>query len=141
MSTPPVEPDAAAGGDRPVPSPAPRGAPRPDATDPAGRHPPSRSADPGQGSYGGWTGEGGPGAPRQPGPKGRDDADLAAALRERLEGFGDTDLSGVDVRVEDGRVTLSGRVADVAASERIELRTAEVLGVTGVDNRLTAGGA
>lgn len=141
MSTPPVDPAQAAGTSTEPPYGPAQGAPHPDSSDPAARHPPSRSADPGQGSYGGWTGEGGPGRPAQPSPKARDDDDLADALRERLEGFGDTDLSRVRIRVDDGRVSLDGQVADAGAAERIVARTVETLGVTGVDNRLQAGPA
>jgi hypothetical protein len=129
MSSPPVDPSIAAGG-----------GPHPDSTDPQGRHPPSRSADPGQSSAGGFGGEGGPGDP-QPQPKGRDDDQLGDALRERLRGFGDIDVSGVQVTVDDGRVTLSGQVADGAARSMIEARVAEVLGVTAVDNRLGTNGS
>lgn len=68
MSTPPVDPSVAAGGGT-----------RPDATDPAGRLPPSRSDDPGRGSYGGFRGQE-PSA--QPQPKGRDDDEHARAMVE-----------------------------------------------------------
>jgi osmotically-inducible protein OsmY len=126
MSTPPVDPAVAAGG------------PRPDSTDPEARNPPSRSADPGQGSYGGYRGED---TSAQPQPKGRDDDRLADALRERLRGFGDVDVGAVRIAVDDGRVTLSGEVADADARATVEARVAEVLGVSAVDNRLgTRGG-
>jgi hypothetical protein len=146
MSTPPVDPSVARGGDaRPSPgtgreapgrAPATPGA-HPDSTDPAGRHPPSRSADPGQGSRGGWRGDDPSG---QPTPKARDDDELAAALRDRLRGFADLDVSGVRIAVADGLATLDGHVADEAARAAVEHRVAEVLGVTAVDNRLVAGG-
>jgi hypothetical protein len=129
MSSPPVDPSVAAGG-----------GPPPDSTDPQGRRPPSRSADPGQSSAGGFRDEGGPGDP-QPQPKGRDDDQLEAALSERLRGFGDIDVSDVQVAVDDGRVTLTGRVADGAARSMIESRVAEVLGVTAVDNRIGTRGS
>jgi hypothetical protein len=161
MSTPPVDPSVAAGGARPdlsegepgpglsggpgAPpsgSPAPgstaQGGPRPDSTDPEARQPPSRSADPGQSSYGGYYGED---TGAQPQPKGRDDDQLADALRERLRGFGDMDVDRVRIDVDDGRVTLSGDVEDDAARRMVEARVAEVLGVTGVENRLGTGRA
>jgi hypothetical protein len=137
MSSPPVDPSVARGGaSRPADAPSPAHSTRPDSTDPEGRHPPSRSADPGQGSYGGWQGED---TSRQPQPKGRDDDDLAEALRERLRGFGDMDVGRVRIDVEDGRVTLSGEVADDATRRTVEARVAEVLGVLGVENRLGTG--
>ncbi|RPH43139.1 MAG: BON domain-containing protein [Burkholderiales bacterium] len=113
------------------------GGPRPDSTDPLARQPPSRSADPGQSSYGGYRGED---TSAQPQPKGRDDSDLADALQERLHGFGDLDLSSIRIAVDDGRVTLDGEVTDPAARERVETRVAEVLGVSAVDNRLVVRG-
>lgn len=128
MNSPPVDPSRAAGSS-PVSS---------SAGSPAGqddRHPPSRSADPGQSSYGGFRGED-PAA--QPHPPVRDDDELADALRERLEGFADVDASAVRIGVEHGRVTLSGEVADDAACRAVEARVAEVLGVAGVENRLRA---
>jgi hypothetical protein len=130
MSSPPVDPSVASGG-----------GPHPDSTDPQGRQPPSRSADPGQSSPGGFSGEGGPGEAPQPQPKGRDDDELARALRERLRNFGDIDVSGVQIAVDDGRVSLSGQVSDGAARAMIEARVAEVLGVVAVDNRLDTRGA
>jgi hypothetical protein len=142
MSSPPVDPSVARGGDarpspesrRDVPGAAPgSGGAHPDSTDASGRHPPSRSADPGQGSYGGWTGQD---TSAQPTPKARDDDELAAALVERLHGFADVDVSEVRIEVEDGIARLDGRVADAGARDAIEARVAEVLGVTGVDNRL-----
>ncbi|HYF60996.1 MAG TPA: BON domain-containing protein [Burkholderiaceae bacterium] len=133
-STPPVDPSVAAGGATPAqPAGTAAGGPRPDSTDDAARHPPSRSADPGQSSYGGYYGED---TAKQPQPKARDDDQLADALRERLKSFGDVDVERVRIDVEDGRVSLSGDVADDAARRMIEARVAEVLGVTGVDNRL-----
>lgn len=149
MSSPPVDPSVARGGDA-RPSPAARrdvpgtscassasssGAAHPDSTDASGRHPPSRSADPGQGSYGGWSGQD---TSRQPTPKARDDDELADALMQRLRGFADVDVSGVRIGVRDGHATIDGRVADEAARAAVEARVAEVLGVTGVDNRLVA---
>lgn len=122
MSTPPVDPSVAAGGGSP-----------PDSTDPAGRRPPSRSADPGQGSHGGFTGQD-PSA--QPQPKGRDDDELADALRVRLGTFGDIDTGAVLIDVDDGCVILRGEVVDAQARDAVEARVAEVLGVSSVDNRL-----
>lgn len=121
MSTPPVDPNVAAGGR----------APRDGDTD--DRRPPSRSADPGQGSYGGFTGED---TSAQPTPPARDDEELSAALRARLRAFGDDDVESVRIDVDAGRATLSGEVADESVRRRVEARVAEVLGVTGVDNRL-----
>lgn len=121
MHTPPVDPAIAAGGTPP------------DSTDPAGRQPPSRSADPGQGSYGGFKGEDPAG---QPHPKGRDDDELADALRIRLGAFGDIDVGAVLIDVDDGRVILRGEVIDRDARAMVEARVAEVLGVSSVDNRL-----
>ena len=132
MSTPPVDPTVARGGDAHPPG------PRPDSTDDVARRPPSRSADPGQGSRGGFRGDD---TAAQPQPKGRDDDALAAALRERLREVAGVDVSGVRIAVRDGRVALDGRVADPAARSAVEARVAEVLGVTGVDNRLDVAGA
>jgi len=135
MSQQPVDPSAA-GAHPPGPSAGAESGARPDAGDPAARHPPSRSADPGQGSAGGFRDQGDPSGRAQPLPKGRDDDALAVALRERLDWFGDLDLSGVEIRVDDGRVTLSGEVSDPDTRRRLEARVAEVLGVRSVDNRL-----
>jgi hypothetical protein len=121
MSNRSVDPSVAAGGTPP------------DSTDPQGRQPPSRSADPGQGSYGGFKGEDPAGQPR---PKGRDDDELADALRVRLGAFGDIDTGAVRIDVDDGRVILRGEVIDQEARAMVEARVAEVLGVTSVDNRL-----
>jgi osmotically-inducible protein OsmY len=76
------------------------------------------------------------GGPPPPGPKGRDDDELAAALRVHLRSFGDIDVADVAIAVDDGRTTLTGRVADARARRKVASRVAEALGVTAVENQL-----
>jgi osmotically-inducible protein OsmY len=100
----------------------------------------SRSADPGQSSYGGFRGEnpayqhegvdrGGQGG------AGRGDATLHDALCERLWRSG-IDVSEVTVAVDGGEVTLEGAVATREQRRAIEICVDGCRGVRDISNRI-----
>lgn len=94
----------------------------------------SRSADPGQSSYGGFSGEGG--ARRQPKGYVRSDASLRDSVCERLAQLAHADVSEVSVDVKDGVVTLSGTVPRRDMKHAIEDCVDSVLGVRDIENRV-----
>lgn len=112
----------------------------------------SRSADPGQSSYGGFTNEdtryqrqqlgdqsrnqGRAGRPRTM-PKGykRSDERLREDLCEQLSHSG-LDVSEVSVEVSGGKVTLEGNVENRRTKHAIEDMAADCMGVQEVDNRV-----
>jgi len=63
------------------------------------------------------------------------DQALAAKVREAL-GIGQGPAYGVEVTVDEGRVTLLGRVDSNAERKRFELTAAGVVGVRAVSNRI-----
>ncbi len=103
----------------------------------------SRSADPGQSSYGGFRNEDtryqAQQEPRQQRilPKGytRSDERLREDVCERLAHSG-LDVGDVSVSVSEGRVTLEGAVKDRASKHAIENCVDDCLGVQDIDNRI-----
>lgn len=103
----------------------------------------SRSADPGQSSYGGFMNE----DPRyqvqqeqrrrRVMPKGylRSDERLREDVCERLSHSG-LDVGEVSVTVAEGKVTLEGTVSDRASKHAIENCVDDCLGVQDIDNRI-----
>ncbi len=92
----------------------------------------SRSADPGQSSYGGFGGEAGPAQPSYV----RSDASLGDGIRDRLATL-DVDVGDVSVELSEGRASLHGTVTDEHARQAVEDCVGSVLGVRSVDNQLT----
>ncbi|HDQ72553.1 MAG TPA: BON domain-containing protein [Chloroflexi bacterium] len=66
----------------------------------------------------------------------RDDVDTLLELQDRLEEASPFDLSDVQVEVDDGVVTLTGRVRDIAVKRYVEAAAREVDGVIDVKNML-----
>ncbi len=103
----------------------------------------SRSADPGQSSYGGFANED-PGFQRQQGvykripPKGytRSDERIHEDVCERLSHSG-LDVSEVSVNVAEGKVTLEGTVKNRRVKHAIEDCADDCAGVVDIDNRIT----
>lgn len=110
-----------------------------------GEHLRSRSADPGQSSYGGFSNED-PSFQRQQGvygnkrtmPKGytRSDERVREDVCERLSHSG-LDVSEVSVSVAEGKVTLEGTVKNRRVKHAIEDCTDDCTGVVDIDNRIT----
>jgi osmotically-inducible protein OsmY len=67
-----------------------------------------------------------------------DDATLRERVRESLSGDGQVESRALEVRVERGRVTLAGRVGDVAQKARAEYIAGSLYGVQGVANAIEA---
>jgi osmotically-inducible protein OsmY len=65
-----------------------------------------------------------------------DDATLRERVRESLSGDGQVESRALEVRVERGRVTLEGRVGDVAQKARAEYIAGSLYGVQGVANAI-----
>lgn len=59
----------------------------------------------------------------------------ARAVRNRIEEQG-LSVDGLDVQVDGGTVTISGKVADQATAEKVALTAGNLDGVEAVDNRL-----
>lgn len=104
----------------------------------------SRSADPGQSSYGGFCGEdpryqhqtGGDTTDRsQRATRVRSDASLHDLLCERLWRSG-IDVSEVSLTVREGEVTLEGAIGTRADRARIEDAIDRIPGVRAVENRV-----
>lgn len=85
--------------------------------------------------------EGADGPHRGRGPKGyrRSDARILEDVSERLSDDPRLDASEIEVAVQDGEVTLSGRVEDREARRRAEDLALAVAGVRHVMNHLRAG--
>ncbi|SHH41827.1 BON domain-containing protein [Pollutimonas bauzanensis] len=105
----------------------------------------SRSADPGQSSYGGFSNEDprfqrqqGAYGPRRIQPKGytRSDERVREDICEQLSHSG-LDVSDVSVSVAEGKVTLEGTVKDRRVKHAIEDYADDCIGVKDVDNRIT----
>ncbi len=67
------------------------------------------------------------------------DAALKSALIERLDAIPSVDASDVDVRVEDGMVTLSGRVDTHQTRFQVERAAKKVAGIRGLKIRIQSG--
>jgi osmotically-inducible protein OsmY len=67
----------------------------------------------------------------------RDDADIAAAAVARLGWDSATPPDAVKVKVEDGWITLSGQVEWHFQQSRAEREVRNLMGVTGISNRIT----
>src|SRR5690554_5003394 len=101
----------------------------------------SRSADPGQSSYGGFSHQ----DPRRQRhelrdytlPKGytRSDERLREDICERLA-YSGLDVSDVEVKVDQGAVTLEGTVAHRSSKHTIEDYVDDCMGVQDIDNRI-----
>ena len=67
------------------------------------------------------------------------DAALKSAFIERLDAIPSVDASDVDVRVEDGMVTLSGRVDTQQTRFQVERAAKKVAGIRGLKIRIQSG--
>lgn len=103
----------------------------------------SRSADPGQSSYGGFKGQD-PRYQHQTSNAGdtshratrvRSDASMHDLLCERLWRSG-LDVSEVSLTVRDGEVTLEGAIGSRGDRERVEDAIEHIPGVRSVENRI-----
>ena len=65
-----------------------------------------------------------------------DDEELRDRILEEFEDYGDLDPDLVEVRVERGRVTLSGRVGTERELQQFEHVVTDVLGVRDVSNEI-----
>jgi osmotically-inducible protein OsmY len=91
-----------------------------------------------------WANEGGgqvPGPHVGKGPKGYRGADdrILAEVCEALSEDGDIDATDIEVTVQDGQVTLVGRVDDARQKGAAEATVAQVRGVKEVHDRLQVG--
>jgi hypothetical protein len=77
------------------------------------------------------------------GPKGyaRSDERLKEDISERLMRDHDVDASDIDIEVRNGKVTLSGSIADRRLKHYVEDTVEQCLGVQDIDNRLVVRGA
>jgi hypothetical protein len=66
----------------------------------------------------------------------RSDSDVEKDVRERLEAHPDIDAQQISLTVENGEVTLAGRVSDAKARSAVEEEARGVAGVQNVHNRL-----
>jgi hypothetical protein len=64
------------------------------------------------------------------------DDELRAVIVERLSEYPELDVDLVDVRVEDGQITLSGRVGTEGELQQFEHVVTDVLGLTAVSNEI-----
>ncbi|HSJ23298.1 MAG TPA: BON domain-containing protein [Longimicrobiales bacterium] len=64
------------------------------------------------------------------------DEEVAQLVREQLDSYSDLDADGIDVQVQDGTVTLSGRVGTEAELQVMEQLLTDVLGLQDVANEL-----
>lgn len=64
------------------------------------------------------------------------DRELRDLVREHLDAATSIDLDDITVRVEDGRVTLEGRVGDAGEEQIAEHVLTDVLGITNYENNL-----
>jgi hypothetical protein len=65
-----------------------------------------------------------------------DDAELDALIRQELNDYPDLDADLIDIRVEAGRVTLSGRVGTERELQEFEHVLTDVIGVREVENEI-----
>lgn len=65
-----------------------------------------------------------------------DDAEIASLILEELGEYPDLDPDRVDVQVEDGFVTLAGRVGTEQELQEIEFVISDVLGIANYSNEL-----
>lgn len=63
-----------------------------------------------------------------------DDGEIGELIREQLEDYAELDVERVEVAVEEGRVTLSGRVGTEQEYQAVEHVVTDVLGIVDVRN-------
>jgi hypothetical protein len=63
-----------------------------------------------------------------------DDGEIGELIREQLEDYAELDVERVEVAVEEGRVTLSGRVGTEQEYQAVEHVVTDVLGILDVRN-------
>ncbi|RPI81878.1 MAG: BON domain-containing protein [Chloroflexi bacterium] len=70
----------------------------------------------------------------------RSDDEILSEVQERLNQSRRVDISGIEIAVHEGEVTLSGTVNSLQAYDRIEDVTSTVMGVKSVRNRISITG-
>jgi hypothetical protein len=70
----------------------------------------------------------------------RSDGEILSEVQERLEQSRRVDISGIEIAVNEGEVTLSGTVNSLEAYDRIEDVASTVVGVKSIRNRLSVTG-
>lgn len=70
----------------------------------------------------------------------RSDNEILSEVQERLNQSRRVDISGIEIAVNEGEVTLSGTVSSLQAYDRIEDVTSTVMGVKSIRNRLSVTG-
>lgn len=76
------------------------------------------------------------GAPGAMGAAAAGDATIVAEVRDKLRGSGTPEANAIDVRANDGVVTLTGRVSSEDVKENAEELANDVDGVERVENRI-----